>query len=309
MEQFRNILVAADTRLDSHPIVDEMAEIALVSGAKLKIIDVVPEFPLAARLALRDHPHLLELKMQEKQAELEAIAKPLADRGLNVEAKALKGKGSVEIIREVLRDGHDLVARVAKGKDSRSNGFFGATGFQLLRKCPCPVWLVAPNTSPKFKHILAAVDTSSGESLQANLNDEVYEYARSIATHHGADFSVAHAWDVFGEQMLQSRLSEDEFADVQKFYGQEAAKLFDQFLKRHDSSVNASGVHLLHGSAHEVLPAFAEKNGVDLVVMGTVARAGLSGVLMGNTAERVLLALRCSVLAVKPEGFVTPIKP
>jgi hypothetical protein len=30
---------------------------------------------------------------------------------------------------------------------------------------------------------------------------------------------------------------------------------------------------------------------------------------MGNTAERVLRALRGSVLAVKPPGFVTPVEP
>jgi nucleotide-binding universal stress UspA family protein len=46
--------------------------------------------------------------------------------------------------------------------------------------------------------------------------------------------------------------------------------------------------------------------GVELVVMGTVARAGIAGFLIGNTAERVLGKLPCSVLA-KPDGFVCPV--
>ena len=308
MEQFKNILVATDTRLTSHPILDEMAELAAGSGARLKIVDVVPDFPLIARLALRDHPHLLELKLQEKQAQLDAIAQPLRERGLKVEAKALRGKTSVEIIREVLRSSHDLVARVAKGKDSKSAGFFGTTGFQLLRKCPCPVWLVAPNTTPKFKHILACVDTSSGEEADATLNDRVYDLAKAIAQHHHAAFSVAHVWDVFGEQMLRSRMSPEELANVERFYEKDAQRLFDDFLKTHNSSINDPNAHLIKGITHYALPEFARKNGVDLVVMGTVARSGLSGMLMGNTAERILMALQCSVLAIKPEGFVTPIK-
>jgi nucleotide-binding universal stress UspA family protein len=42
--------------------------------------------------------------------------------------------------------------------------------------------------------------------------------------------------------------------------------------------------------------------------MGTVARTGVMGLIMGNTAERVLQKLRCSVLALKPAGFQCPVK-
>ncbi len=48
--------------------------------------------------------------------------------------------------------------------------------------------------------------------------------------------------------------------------------------------------------------------GIDLVVMGTVARGGLAGLLIGNAAERMLRKLPCSVLAVKPDGFVSPVR-
>ena len=53
---------------------------------------------------------------------------------------------------------------------------------------------------------------------------------------------------------------------------------------------------------------FVVAHGIDLVVMGTVGRSGISGMLIGNTAERVLRKLPCSVLAVKPEGFVSPVR-
>ena len=41
--------------------------------------------------------------------------------------------------------------------------------------------------------------------------------------------------------------------------------------------------------------------------MGTIARTGLPGVLIGNTAEKVLDDVHCSVVAVKPPGFVSPL--
>jgi nucleotide-binding universal stress UspA family protein len=43
--------------------------------------------------------------------------------------------------------------------------------------------------------------------------------------------------------------------------------------------------------------------------MGTVSRTGIRGLIIGNTAETILRSVRCSVLAVKPEGFVTPVTP
>jgi nucleotide-binding universal stress UspA family protein len=46
---------------------------------------------------------------------------------------------------------------------------------------------------------------------------------------------------------------------------------------------------------------------MDLIIMGTVARTGIPGFLMGNTAETILNRIECSVLAIKPAGFVTPV--
>jgi nucleotide-binding universal stress UspA family protein len=57
-----------------------------------------------------------------------------------------------------------------------------------------------------------------------------------------------------------------------------------------------------------VIPDFAMEEQIDLIVMGTVGRSGISGLFIGNTAEKVLQKVDCSVLAVKPEGFVSPVK-
>ena len=65
--------------------------------------------------------------------------------------------------------------------------------------------------------------------------------------------------------------------------------------------------HLLKGWPRDEIPAFAKKVKADLVVMGTVARTGIPGFFMGNTAETILNKLDCSVLAIKPFDFKTPV--
>jgi universal stress protein E len=63
----------------------------------------------------------------------------------------------------------------------------------------------------------------------------------------------------------------------------------------------------LEGDASDLVPRLAVEKGIDVIVMGTVCRAGVPGLFIGNTAERVLRQVSCSVLTVKPEGFVSPV--
>jgi nucleotide-binding universal stress UspA family protein len=42
-------------------------------------------------------------------------------------------------------------------------------------------------------------------------------------------------------------------------------------------------------------------------MMGTAGRSGIRGLVIGNTAERMLDQLECSILTLKPPGFVAPV--
>ena len=67
-------------------------------------------------------------------------------------------------------------------------------------------------------------------------------------------------------------------------------------------------VHLSDDLPDVAISRAIEENKIDLVVMGTIARGGLKQLLVGNTAERILPELSCSVLAVKPDDFVCPVQ-
>jgi nucleotide-binding universal stress UspA family protein len=82
------------------------------------------------------------------------------------------------------------------------------------------------------------------------------------------------------------------------------AQLFESTL----SPDEALEVHLLKGSPADVVPELVTKRRIDLWVIGTVARTGVGAMIMGNTAERILDNVNSSVIAVKPTGFVSPIK-
>lgn len=63
-------------------------------------------------------------------------------------------------------------------------------------------------------------------------------------------------------------------------------------------------VDVIRGKSHEAIDQYAEKHGIDLVVMATHGHTGLSHLLLGSTAELVVRTARCPVLTVK--GITEP---
>ena len=66
-------------------------------------------------------------------------------------------------------------------------------------------------------------------------------------------------------------------------------------------------LELLRGDPTVVIPQRVKELDADLLGIGTVSRAGFSGWLIGNTAEAILNCIDCSVVALKPEGFIPPV--
>ena len=89
--------------------------------------------------------------------------------------------------------------------------------------------------------------------------------------------------------------------------GEEHQTKLEELAERHGVAELGGQTHLIKGAPQEVLPELADRLDINLIVMGTVGRRGLSGLIMGNTAESMMRAVRCSILTVKPEGFVSPV--
>ena len=308
MKRFKSILVATDTRFDKHPIVEEAAEIARHNQASIKIVDIVPPFSWFSRYATEEHEHLSELLRKEKSEKLAVLAESIRGKGIDVSSKVLIGKASDEIVKEVIRGENNLVIAIAKGKNSKRNGSFGHTATRLLRQCPCAVWLVAPSSRPKFKHILGCVDPASVEGVDTELNDKIFELSLSISKYHDGRFSILRAWHMDDEALLGARLQLEVTAQYAEDEERHHRNKLDTFLEQHESSSDADNVHLVKGKTEEAICAFVDASAVDLLVMGTVARKGMGGYFIGNTAEKILSQLECSLLALKPYGFKSSIK-
>ncbi|MCG8653173.1 MAG: universal stress protein [Pirellulales bacterium] len=309
VQRFRNILVAIDSRWDIHPALEWAARLAEHNQARLKIVDVLPDLPWIAKVTMPDSETAQEAFADQKRRVVDALAEPIREQGIDVTTKVLFGRTSSSIIHEVMRSGHDLVVRVSKGAHSGRTGFFGTTSMRLLRKCPCAVCLVRPETEPRFGRVLAAIDAAPNDIVRDVMNNTVMDLATSVAKYEHGEVHFVHVWELFGEHLIKSRYKPGEFAEAKCDAKEKVAAMLDRSLSPYELTHHDERVHLVCdelGPGHAI-SELAEREQIDLIVMGTIARTGLSGALLGNTAEKVLDRIECSVLAVKPDGFVSPV--
>ena len=308
MKRFKNILFLADRDKGLSTSLDRAIDIAKTNGARLTVMDVTAEIGLADYIQ-RTYSLDLNAQLREQRLQfLETLTQPYTDRGVPVYTTVATGIPFIEVVRAVQRNAHDLVMKVAEHDTGLATSLFGSTDMHLMRKCPCPVWIDRAGDEPAYQRILAAVDPFDDES--GNLQRLILDLATSLSEREHATLDVMHAWELPGESMLANGRARIPRAELDLML--EATKTnhregLDALLSAYGLSTASDNVQLFKGRPAQIISAYASEQEHDLIVMGTLGRAGIAGLFIGNTAEEVLREAQTAVLTVKPNGFVTPI--
>jgi len=319
MERFSNILLLADEGLENSIALNRALALANSNQASLTLIDVVDSVPAEMQLAITTvtPAELVDIAVAKKRKQLDKVVAVGKAGGVDIDAHVLVGKPFLEIIRQVLRNEHDLVIKCADSSGSFKDTLFGSTDMHLMRKCPCPVWIMKSTEHEQHRRIMAAVDQDPEDDVKDFLNRQILEMSTSLALAEFSELHIVHAWTFFGESHYRSPRIPISEVEVDAMVAEEASErgrwlksLVKTYGAKSDSdAVDYDGpqLHVIKGDAKQVVPETAHDLDVDLIVMGTVARAGVPGFFMGNTAESILNQIDCSVLTVKPPGFTSPV--
>ena len=322
LQRFKNILCVVEPDEECTAGLERAVALAENNHAALTVVDVVES--IAVDIELQDEGIFTEeLQIAITNAhgqQLEALVNPFRSR-IEIQTKVLTGTHFLEIIREVLRNGRDLVIKVPESPTWLEQ-VFGSKDMHLLRKCPCPVWLIKPTAKKATKVILAAVDVDNAHpadelATRYALNRQILEMAGSLALSDFSELHIVSTWRAIGETTMRgSFLRTDEVKVIthvenlqrrhQAHFDNLISEITDR-LRQETKAFLKPRTYLIKGSARKEIPALAKRIGADLVVMGTVGRTGIPGFIVGNTAETILTQIDCSVLAIKPPGFITPV--
>ncbi|MNV49419.1 hypothetical protein D3C71_1413730 [compost metagenome] len=165
--------------------------------------------------------------------------------------------------------------------------------WKLLRQCPSPVLLVKTAGSWKDKVILAAIDVGNTDLEHRHLHNTIIDHGYDIATLAKARLHVisAHPSPMLSSADPTFQLSET----IQTRYREQCKSFQAEF------DIDDDHLHIEEGPADVLIPFMVHKLQAAVIVIGTVARSGLSGALIGNTAEVVLDAVESDVLVLKPQ--------
>lgn len=322
MKQFNHIVyVLNDDTTETSSSFLRAVSLAKGNQADLTLLRIIPNIPSVLPSAILGmNTDNLESKVIAKEKEKLQTFVASVDSELNINTQVAFGKKYIEVIHNVQQNNYDLVIKEVDHIDWLDR-LFGSEDMHLLRKCPCPVWLMKGNEKPDYQTIMVAIDfdddlgTSQDGSLE-ELNNTLLELSLSLSL---SDFTTLHIVNTYHSPQagfISLWADEPDKVELQllKAEYKKRQEKMNALLENLKHKVGADAfnylsprTHIVQGPASRELPKLATTLEADLVVMGTVARTGISGVLIGNTAENVLSQLKCSVLAVKPKNFTSPV--
>jgi len=311
MMRFKNILCVFEGGEICQETLARAVALAEQSQGKLMVIAVTE--PFSKRIG----------KKQSEPASvdpliLETLVEPYRDQ-VEIQTKVMISKPLPGIVREVMENGHDLVIKRPVSRFGMKQ-FLSNTDWLLFSKCRCPVWFNELSPSRSSQNILAVVDVSdecfpAELTLRKELNRQILEMASSMALTENGQLHIMQAWHLFGESALRSgfiRMPEEKILTSAEQLRQKHAAKLDTLMDGLAGSLGREAldtvnpqIHLVKGAEQNEIPALANLIAADLVIMGTIVRAGVSGYIMGNNAKVILKQLDSSLLVIKPLDLET----
>jgi nucleotide-binding universal stress UspA family protein len=319
------ILVATDFSASAEATLSQALWLAESTGAAVTIAHALADI----RQAVCETPD--DARWQLVAGDIEAFQRQLrrksderlADlvqrhrrRGVELHYETLLGVPFVELIHAVQKEGHDLVMAGTRGLSGVKRFLLGSTAEKLVCNCPCPTWIVRGGREGPVKTILVPVDFSP-------VSVKMLEVATSLATLASGRLVVMHTLEnPLGAIVESLKMAKEETdKEIEEVAGDSPSQQRRRLARRaarerlsalardHVDPAVPAECRLAEGEAWRAIAAAARRHAVDLIVMGSVGRTGVPGFLIGNTAEKVVRTCDCSIVVVKPDGFVSPVQP
>lgn len=246
----------------------------------------------------QSHLHLLVCeKNHDHQADLDALASSLSAEGFSVSTQqSWLNSTHQTIIAAQQAEGCGLIIKQHMPDNPLKKLILTPDDWKLLRYCPAPVLMVKTDKPWTNGNVLAAVDAGNADGEHRTLHSSIISHGFDIAE---LAQGTLHVVSAYPSPMLSAadptfQLSES----IEARYKNNCHTFLNQL------SLSAECLHIEEGPADVLIPFTANKLDAVLTVLGTVARTGLSGALIGNTAEVILDALGSDVLVLKPDDVI-----
>lgn len=311
MPPFRKILVATDFSDQARVAVAQAISVAKLYGASLTLLHVARDVRSAIEvMTFGTAGGLVTANLDSAEEEIrgdsdERLAKLVAEcrvAGVSASCLTLVGTPFIQIIRQVQSQQFDLVVAGTHGQSISRRFWVGGTAGKLVRKCPSAVWITRPYEATGINSVLAPCDFSM-------VSRKALSVAAGLAMKADAELHLLHVYNVdeIPQLLPDTGEVEEEVGRYRRIVRRGTLERLRQCLDELAIEPRRLTLHALPGIAWRTIGSAARRLKADVIVMGAVGRGGIAGLLIGNTAEKVLHSSSQSVLTVKPDDFVSPV--
>ena len=235
---------------------------------------------------------------------------PFKAQGLDIDVKLLTGIPHLAIIQEVLRSKIDMLIMSPHTEQLGRRHGLGFLDMKLVRKCPIPVWIIQAWQIRPFARILVALDLEALDPVKEELAAALIEQGRHVAAQEHATLHILHVWPRHIRERLRSlhpTWREQELLAPLRESVMQHRNAFERMIAQAGLEKRHVRMHFTTGEPAECIVKYIKQHRIDLVLLGSMSRTDIAGFQCGMTAEQVLGATDCSVMALKPAGFATPV--
>jgi universal stress protein E len=264
------ILVIIDPTRQNQPALDRAIEAAQMTDASLILFASIFEKTTAP--TKQQKSQFVQEQIAEQRIKLSALADKIRNKNIEVSTKVdWDDDWRQAAIRASIRHNCDVIFKSTIKHSSAQRVIKKTSDWALLRDSLCPVLLVREGASWSKNKVLAAVDFDSDDDAHQSLNKTILKLSQEVAKKYGSEVHFLNAC-----------------SDSMAVISEEAAN---------DFGVQVKQIRCEVGTPDKAIIDANREVEADIIIIGSIARNGVSGLFIGNTAEKILDHVDCDVLA------------
>ena len=295
-----NILIVIDPEESNYTALERIKEIPATADVDYKVDLYFDAAPVTASKA---NSNSLREGIAAKQAAVDKLVTPYKEMGYRITTSVIQIHRLYEDIIKSARDYKaDFVFKSVRQHAPLKRMFYTSTDWNLIRMCPTALLLVRDQGTVRGKPVIASVNIDDEDPEHQELNRIVLAQANALAEVLGAKVHLIYAYGpavVMGDgaDPMAYQIAKDKHdAEFKKAKALASA-----------NNVLASNTKLREGTPETIVTEYGEEISAGIIVLGTVARSGASGLFIGNTAESMLEKTHRDMFVIKLESFVSPV--
>lgn len=235
---------------------------------------------------------------EEGRRIVDEAAAQARERGVDAVTEVTRGEPYREIVDYAEEGGIDLVVMPTHGRRGLERFLLGSTTERVVRRADAPVLTIRPDDDVDVTHpyrdVLVPTDGSDCANRALTIGVDVAD----------AEDAALHLLSA----IATTALGVDVRTDIQMEMLEESAH---ELLDDAESVAETAGVEVAsktveYGpSIHQVILAYIEDHGADLVVVGTHGRTGFDRYVLGSVTEYLVRTSPIPVLTVRGPGTDT----